>query len=33
MIAAHALATGAALVTNDRSFARIKTLKMENWAT
>jgi len=33
MIAAHALATGAVLVTNDRSFARIKTLKMENWAT
>jgi tRNA(fMet)-specific endonuclease VapC len=33
MIAAHALATGAVLVTNDRSFARIKTLKIENWAT
>jgi len=33
MIAAHALATGSVLVTNDRSFARIKTLKMENWAT
>ena len=33
MIAAHALATGAVLVTNDRSFARIKTLKTENWKT
>ena len=33
MIAAHALATGAVLVTNDRSFARIKTLKTENWTT
>jgi len=31
MIAAHALATGATLVTNDRVFARIKKLKLENW--
>jgi tRNA(fMet)-specific endonuclease VapC len=33
MIAAHALATEAILVTNDRSFARIKKLKTENWTT
>jgi tRNA(fMet)-specific endonuclease VapC len=33
MIAAHALATGAVLVTNDRSFARIKILRTENWTT
>jgi tRNA(fMet)-specific endonuclease VapC len=33
MIAAHALATGAILVTNDRAFARIKKLKIENWTT
>ncbi|HKV92239.1 MAG TPA: type II toxin-antitoxin system VapC family toxin [Candidatus Angelobacter sp.] len=32
MIAAHALATAAILVTNDRSFARVKKLKTENWA-
>jgi tRNA(fMet)-specific endonuclease VapC len=31
MIAAHALAVGAILVTNDRAFARIKKLKTENW--
>jgi tRNA(fMet)-specific endonuclease VapC len=31
MIAAHALAAGAVLVTNDRVFARIKKLKTENW--
>lgn len=31
MIAAHALAIGAILVTNDRAFARIKKLKIENW--
>ena|ERR1041385_1701541 len=31
MIAAHALAMGAILVTNDRAFARIKKLKTENW--
>jgi tRNA(fMet)-specific endonuclease VapC len=33
MIAAHALATGAILVTNDRAFARIKKVKIENWTT
>jgi tRNA(fMet)-specific endonuclease VapC len=33
MIAAHALATGAILVTNDLVFSRIKNLKIENWAT
>jgi len=33
MIAAHALALGAILVTNDRAFARIKKLKTENWTT
>jgi tRNA(fMet)-specific endonuclease VapC len=33
MIAAHALATGAILVTNDRAFTRIKNLKTENWTT
>jgi tRNA(fMet)-specific endonuclease VapC len=31
MIAAHALATGAILVTNDRAFARVKKLKVEDW--
>jgi tRNA(fMet)-specific endonuclease VapC len=31
MIAAHALASGATLVTNDRAFARIKKLKVEDW--
>lgn len=31
MIAAHALAVGAILVTNDLVFARIKKLKTENW--
>ena len=31
MIAAHALATGAVLVTNDRAFARIKGLKVADW--
>lgn len=31
MIGAHALAIGAVLVTNDRAFARIKTLKLEDW--
>jgi tRNA(fMet)-specific endonuclease VapC len=31
MIAAHALAVNAVLVTNDRAFARIKKLKIENW--
>lgn len=33
MIAAHALAIGAILVTNDRAFSRIKKLKTENWTT
>ena len=31
MIAAHALAVGAVLVTNDQAFARIKKLKVEDW--
>jgi tRNA(fMet)-specific endonuclease VapC len=31
MIAAHALALGAILVTNDHAFARIKKLKVEDW--
>jgi tRNA(fMet)-specific endonuclease VapC len=31
MIAAHALAVGAVLVTNDHAFARIKKLKVEDW--
>jgi tRNA(fMet)-specific endonuclease VapC len=31
MIAAHALAIGATLVTSDRAFARIKKLKVEDW--
>ena len=33
MIGAHALALGAVLVTNDRTFSRIKGLKIENWAS
>ena len=33
MLAVHALAIGAILVTNDRAFARIKKLKTENWTT
>jgi tRNA(fMet)-specific endonuclease VapC len=33
MIAAHALATGAVLVTNDHAFARIKKLKAEDWTS
>lgn len=32
MIAAQALAAGATLVTNDRSFRRVKGLKVEDWA-
>ncbi len=32
MIAAHALASGCVLVTNDQAFSRIKGLKLENWA-
>ena|ERR1700691_2168995 len=31
MIAAHALAVGAVLVTDDRAFGRIKKLKIEDW--
>jgi tRNA(fMet)-specific endonuclease VapC len=31
MIAAHALALGAILVTNDHAFARIKKLKVVDW--
>ena len=31
MIAAHALAAEAVLVTNDRAFHRIKQLKVEDW--
>lgn len=31
MIAAHALALGAVLVTNDQAFTRIKKLKAEDW--
>jgi predicted nucleic acid-binding protein len=31
-IAAHALALGAVLVTNDQAFSGIKGLKIENWA-
>jgi tRNA(fMet)-specific endonuclease VapC len=32
MIAAHALALGAVLVTNDRAFSSIKKLTVENWS-
>jgi tRNA(fMet)-specific endonuclease VapC len=32
MIGAHALALGAVLVTNDHAFARIKKLKIADWA-
>lgn len=31
MIGAHALAAGAILVSNDRAFARIKKLDIEDW--
>ena len=31
MIAAQALATNAALVTNDHAFGRVKRLKIEDW--
>ncbi len=31
MIAAHALAVGAILVTDDRAFGRIKKLRVEDW--
>jgi tRNA(fMet)-specific endonuclease VapC len=32
MIAAHALAAQAVLVTNDRAFLRVKELKIEDWS-
>ncbi|MDQ2841802.1 MAG: PIN domain-containing protein [Acidobacteriota bacterium] len=32
MIAAHALAVSAVLVTSDRAFLRIKRLKIEDWS-
>lgn len=32
MIAAHALALGTVLVTNDRVFSRVQGLKTEDWA-
>jgi tRNA(fMet)-specific endonuclease VapC len=31
LIAAHALAVGAILVTADKAFGRVKKLKIENW--
>jgi len=31
MIAAHALALGTTLVTNDHAFSRIKKMKLSNW--
>ncbi len=33
MIAAHALALGLTLVTNDKAFARIRGLQVEDWTT
>lgn len=33
MIAAHALATGCTLVTNDLAFARIEGLALEDWVS
>ena len=33
MIAAHALAGGAVLVTNDRTFSRIRNLEVVDWST
>ena len=34
MIAAHAIVTGAALVTNDKAFAQVDELRATvNWAT
>ena len=32
MIAAHALATGAVLVSHDRAFRRVKDLRIEDWS-
>jgi tRNA(fMet)-specific endonuclease VapC len=31
LIAAHALAVGAVLVTNDRAFSQIAQLQIEDW--
>jgi tRNA(fMet)-specific endonuclease VapC len=31
MIGAHALVSGAVMVTNDRAFARIPNLKVADW--
>jgi tRNA(fMet)-specific endonuclease VapC len=33
LIAAHALATGAILVTNDKVFAQVRGLRVVSWAT
>ena len=33
LIAAHALATDAVLVTRDQAFARVPTLVVENWVS
>lgn len=33
LIAAHAIAVKAVLVTNDRSFGEVANLKITNWAT
>ena len=33
MIAAHAMAMGAVLVSSDRVFQRVKGLKIEDWGT
>jgi tRNA(fMet)-specific endonuclease VapC len=33
LIAAHALAVGAVLVTNDRAFSQIEELQLEDWTT
>ena len=33
LIAAHAIAIGAILVSNDRAFTRVPNLAVENWAT
>ena len=33
LIAAHAIAASAVLVTNDRSFGQVANLKIANWAT
>ena len=33
LIAAHALSLSAVLVTNDRAFAMVETLPIEDWST